>query len=257
VVSTAQVLADVGRFDEALAQARRAVALLEGSDDAGAAQARVQLGTLLARKGDNAGAAHELALALALQERVSGPEHPSVGVAAVQLAGALSGQGRHAEALAQDQRALALLTKALGPDHPKTAFTLSNVGDDLRRLGRHAEAVAHYRKALVAGQSLGPRHPFVPVTLTGLGRSLLASGATGEALRTFEKALALRRAGSADPSEVAEAQFGLAQALWASRREKRRAVQLAGDARELLDQSTQPVPALRAELDGWLARNRR
>ncbi len=78
--------------------------------------------------------------ALAIWEKVLGPDHPGLARGLNNLAALYRAQGRYAEAEPLYRRALANWEKALGPEHPYVVPTLQNYAALLRELGREAEA---------------------------------------------------------------------------------------------------------------------
>src|SRR4249920_598564 len=66
--------------------------------------------------------------ALALAERLNGPDHPTVAIALNNLALLHNAQGRYAEAEPLYKRSLAIVEKAVGPDHPALATMVNNLG---------------------------------------------------------------------------------------------------------------------------------
>jgi Tfp pilus assembly protein PilF len=82
---------------------------------------------VLCDQGDLAGgrALHERALAV--HEKVFGPEHPATANSLNNLACLLQAQGDLAGARPLYERALAINEKALGPEHPKTNCARGNL----------------------------------------------------------------------------------------------------------------------------------
>ncbi len=78
--------------------------------------------------------------ALAIREKVLGPEHLDVATSLNNLAALYLGQGKYAEAEPLYQRALAIKEKTLGPEDPEVALILGNYATLLRVLNRRAEA---------------------------------------------------------------------------------------------------------------------
>jgi tetratricopeptide (TPR) repeat protein len=70
--------------------------------------------------------------ALAIREKVLGPEHPDTAMSLNNLAHLLQAQGDLAGARPLHERALAIREKVLGPEHPDTATSLNNLADLLR-----------------------------------------------------------------------------------------------------------------------------
>ena len=78
-------------------------------------------------QGDLAGARPLYERALAICEKVLGPEHPDTATSLNNLALLLQDQGDLAGARPLFERALAICEKALGPEHPDTATSLNNL----------------------------------------------------------------------------------------------------------------------------------
>ena len=207
---------------------------------------------------------------LAIREKILGSDHPEVAITLNNLAIALQELGEYKQAVASYQRALAIEEKALGRDHPDLAISLNNLGVILVYMGEYEQAVASYQRALaIKEKAFGPDHPYSMYPLAGLGRALVraekprAAGPYLErALLTFEKAYgpdhpelawplliigefhlarqkpaesvkALQRALALDDQAYrAEIQLTLARALWAAGNGRKRAIELAGAARD-------------------------
>jgi tetratricopeptide (TPR) repeat protein/DNA-binding XRE family transcriptional regulator len=131
--------------------------------------------------------------ALAIQERVLGPDHPDTAWSLHHLGTVLWWQGMYAEARAYLERALAIREQVLGLDHPDTAGNLSNVGVVLWRQGAYAEARAYLERALaIQERVLGLDHPDTAWSLHYLGVVLWRQGVYGRARAYLERALAIR-----------------------------------------------------------------
>jgi tetratricopeptide (TPR) repeat protein len=70
--------------------------------------------------------------ALAIFERVLGPEHPTTALGLNNLALLLKEQGDYKGAQPLYERALAIREQVLGPDHPTTVSTRNNLAALLR-----------------------------------------------------------------------------------------------------------------------------
>ena len=79
--------------------------------------------------------------ALAINEKVLGPDHRSTASTLNYLAMLYRAQGRYAEALPYYQRALSIREKALGPEHPDTAQSLNNLAVLFGTEGQYAQAM--------------------------------------------------------------------------------------------------------------------
>jgi tetratricopeptide (TPR) repeat protein len=191
--------------------------------------------------------AHQLA------EAALPPDDPDVGRPLGNLALALSAAGRPAEALAYSERGVAILRRALGAGHPEVVMHMSNRGEILNALGRYAEARELFTTALASwAKELPADHPYFADSLSGIGQSYLGEGTPERALAPLERGLAIREKNRAEPSQISETQFLLAQALWNTGRDHARARTLAWSARE----GYRDRPWWRdkiAAIDRWLA----
>ena len=111
-----------------------------GADDPRVAVTLHNLGNLAATQGKTAEAEPLYRRALAILEKVRGPDHSQTAVARLGLADLLAAQGNDAEAEANYRAALRAFEKVLGPAHPIVATTLERYAALLRRAGRTAEA---------------------------------------------------------------------------------------------------------------------
>jgi tetratricopeptide (TPR) repeat protein len=100
------------------------------------------LAFLLEAQGDGAGARPLYQRALAIFEKVLGPEHPNTNGVRCKLAHLLLLIGQPTEALALGQIALTAHDKALGRDHAWTKESARVTADALDALGRTEEAEA-------------------------------------------------------------------------------------------------------------------
>src|SRR5271166_4210420 len=119
----------------------------------------------LADAGDYAGAEPLVRRALAIDEKVLGPERV-VARDLNSLAELLQAKGDYAEAEPLYRQALAIAERALGPDHPDVATCLNNLAFLLYAKGDYAEAELLDRQALaIREKALGPNHPDVAQSL--------------------------------------------------------------------------------------------
>jgi tetratricopeptide repeat protein len=100
------------------------------------------LATVLNDQGDFAGARPLCERALAIREKVLGPEHSATNAVRSNLSRLLLLTGVLTEALALGKTALAAHDKALGRDHPWTKDSARVTADALDALGRTDEAKA-------------------------------------------------------------------------------------------------------------------
>jgi tetratricopeptide (TPR) repeat protein len=113
--------------------------------------------------------------ALAIREKVLGPEHPNTATSLNYLGGLLKDQGDFAGARPLQERALAIREKVLGHEHPDTATSLNYLGGLLEALGDLNGARSYQERALAIREKvLGPEHPHTATTLNNLAFFLSA-----------------------------------------------------------------------------------
>ena len=130
--------------------------------------------------------------ALAIGEKVYGPEHPAVAVRLSNIGQILKDQGNLSGSLEYRKRALAIDEKVYGPEHPEVATDLLNIGAILRDQGDLAGALAYTKRALAIDEKvLGPEHPDVATDLNNIGAILQAQEDLAGALEYTKRALAI------------------------------------------------------------------
>jgi tetratricopeptide (TPR) repeat protein len=130
--------------------------------------------------------------ALAIREKLFGPEDPETASSLTNLGYLLRAQGDLAGARSNYERALAINEKALGSDHSHTAGCLNNLGYMLLEQGDLVGARPYYERALaIREKALGPDHPKTARFLNNLGDLLQAEGDLAGARPYFERALAI------------------------------------------------------------------
>jgi tetratricopeptide (TPR) repeat protein len=130
--------------------------------------------------------------ALAIKEKVLGPDHPATALSLNNLALLLADQGDLAGARQLHERALAIREKALGAGHPDTAESLNNLALLLKDQGELAGARPLFERALAIYEKvLGPHHPSTATGLNNLALLLQDEGDLAGARPLFERALAI------------------------------------------------------------------
>ena len=118
------------------------------------------LGYHLRKIGDLVGARPYYERALAIHEKILGPEHPDTARSLNNLGFLLQAQGDLVGARPYYERSLAIREKILGPEHPDTAQSLNNLGGLLQAEGDLVGARLYYKRALaILEKCLGPNHP--------------------------------------------------------------------------------------------------
>ncbi|MGZ3408182.1 MAG: tetratricopeptide repeat protein, partial [Polyangia bacterium] len=192
-----------GRYDEALADATRALELEErvfGPDHYTVAETYYHLGSVYYFRAEYPKALESYRRCLAIEEKLAGPENPVLIGARVGMADVYGDSGDHERALEGYQSALALLTQAR-PNDPDLPMIRNNMGGELQQLDRPKEAIVQYRLALADWQKrIGPGKETV-TALSNTGEAELALGQSQEALRDFRDSLAMceKALGAAHP----------------------------------------------------------
>jgi serine/threonine-protein kinase len=149
-------------------------------------------GLLLYRSGKLAEAIDVHRRALALRERLLGPDHLEVAISANNLGLAVMDSGGIGDAIAILRRAGAIREKNLGPDHPDVALSLHHLGLALTLAHRDAEAKETLGRALAAYERIhGKDSPELVMPLTTLGASALETGDLATATALLERATSL------------------------------------------------------------------
>jgi tetratricopeptide (TPR) repeat protein len=240
-----------GEFDQALRHYEKSLAVLERIPHH-LEYARVlgNLGGLEIHMGRFDDARRHTETALAEREATLGPDHPDVASALFNLAAVLEATGDLQRSLELFRRALEIRDKHLGEDHPAFGITLGAIAGVLCALGHWQEALEHAERAQrVIGARLGPDHPDLAHSLIQGGTAKIELGRPREAIAGLELAFAIRIEGRA---QRAEAGFALARALWDSRTDRRRALDLARDARDDFSEGGPTWERLRRRADAWL-----
>jgi tetratricopeptide (TPR) repeat protein len=146
------------------------------------------LAGLLESKGSEQQAQQQLEHALAIRERIFGPNHFLVGDSLIRLGLTHSRQGRLAQAEAMQARAVDLLR--MQEPSPELASALNNLGSLMLEQGRNKEAETRIREAISIWENAkGPDDPSVAAGLLNLGVSLQARKQYNEAGRVLARAL--------------------------------------------------------------------
>ncbi len=174
-----------GRYEEAIAEWKKALELNPGSD-----KAHNNVGLLLTGVGKFEEAVPHFEKTLAIN-----PEYPA---AHSNLGVALAGAGKLDEAISEFGKALAL--------DPDSAEAHNNLGRVLAQRGEPDQAIAHFRKALEAAPDSASVRGNLVEALANSGRSLAVKGSFDEAIQRFQDALEIM-------PDSAEAHNGLAVVL--------------------------------------------
>ena len=131
--------------------------------------------------------------ALAINEKVLGPEHPDAATSLNDLAVLYHAAGDYARAATLFQRTLAIREKVLGPEHPDVATSLNGLASLYRNTGDYTRAAPLFQRALaIREKALGPEHPDVATALNNLALLYHNTGDYTRAVALFQRALAIR-----------------------------------------------------------------
>ncbi len=131
--------------------------------------------------------------ALAICEKVLGPENVPVATSLSYLASVLQYEGNFPAARPLFERALAIYEKVRGPEHSNTAAALCNLASLLERQGDLAAAQPLFERALAISEKvLGPEDPLTATSIDKLAMLLQEKGDLVAARPLNERALAIR-----------------------------------------------------------------
>jgi tetratricopeptide (TPR) repeat protein len=91
--------------------------------------------------------------ALAIQERVLGPDHPMTAETVNSIGALYFDLGEYERAEPLFRRHLEIFEKALGPSGNRTAIALGNLGDCLLMQGRYQEADELFERVVGEGET--------------------------------------------------------------------------------------------------------
>ena len=194
-----------------------ALAASDAVEDGGdlLASAKLALGEVAFRSGEDRAAGVYLRDALALRRQTYGDDHYLVGEAQSRLAGVALREGRLDEATALLEAAIETYTRTFGPTHPRLAAPMGNLGLVLAQAGRLEEALDRMQHARsIARAAYGDDHPAIATADDSIGRTLQALGRLAEADRRYRAAIATfeRTVGPDDP-RIAAPLLGLGETL--------------------------------------------
>ena len=208
------------------------------------------LGLLELQAGNLDEAGRHIQQALARREQTLGPDHPDVANSLYNLGNVLQLRGEYRQALVMFQRALEIRGKRLGHDHAHYGRSLGGIAGVLLELGRWKEALDHAQRAVrVMSARTDTVDGYIAFALHSSGNALIQLGRPREAIADLERAMPARIEG---PPARAETGFALARALWDSRVDRRRAVQLAREAHAVFAAGGKRWEREAARAERWL-----
>ncbi len=197
-----------GRFDDAVALHRRALASLEaqlGTDHPRLARPLHGIAKAEQGRGDPAASLEPARRALDLIRAHRGPTHPDVATHLSSVANALVMMGRPEEATADFERAARLLEQTVGAWHPRLAAALHNLGSHYSMMRRFDEALPALRRAMaIDTRTHGTDHPHAAASHYAIAMVLEQQGDLDAAEAELRLGLAaLERAWGPDHPDLA------------------------------------------------------
>jgi len=196
--AVARIENSLGLLDQALAHARRALALRQAilpPADGRVGLSLEMVGEALRSRGAMDEARRSFEAALPVLIRAFGADSTEVAAARRELGGSLHMPQESRLAVELLRQAHATFVRHLGEAHVDSAVTLHMLGAALEENQQYREAEAAYRRAAVLlERSLGPRNLHVATTQDALAGLLDRMGRTAEARPLLERALATERA---------------------------------------------------------------
>jgi CHAT domain-containing protein len=196
----AQIELKLGRNVEAERTLQNALSLHENVVHSGQATldaqyahlfALVQLSGLYQRSDRYKDAVPLTERAVAMTEKLLGPEHPNVATGLENLAAMRGLLRRFADAEAPRKRAISINERAYGKEHPNVAESLRGLGHLYRLQNRFEEALPLLQRGLsIAEKALGADHPRLVVHLTEIAELHRAQGRYADAEALLKRALA-------------------------------------------------------------------
>jgi tetratricopeptide (TPR) repeat protein len=157
-------------------------------------QLLTSMGRTYRRLAEYATAERLLEQALAIGERVFGPQDVRIGHTLDYLGVVLADRGDYAGAGRQLERALEIRRKQLGPEHEDVAVTLAELGRVYQDEGRNQQAEPLHREALaIRRKVLGNEHRETAVSLSDLASVLRLNGNLDDAETLLKQCLELNR----------------------------------------------------------------
>jgi len=211
-------------------------------------------GAMRERQGRLTEAVEDARRAVAVKERVYGPDSADVALSLGNLAIYLEQCGDVETAVRTMERAVKSAEVVLGPDHPTLARFLSNYGEILNRMERFPEAAVVSARALAIAEGESARDDVLSYPLTALGIAYLGEGKPDQALPVLERASAMREGSEIDSSSAGEVHFALARALHQTGGDTARARDLAVRSRAeyARDSPTAKVSRALEQITVWL-----
>ncbi len=177
---------------------------------------------------------HQQALQIGL--KTLGAEHPLVANTHDNMGRALYKMGEYDRALERFEQAMKIMQKSFGAENPNMTDPQSGIGDVYYQMGEYDRALDHFEQVLsILKKADQAKQAKVPEPLCAIGWIKLKRNKFREARACFDQVLALcvtNKCTAERKDHLPRAQFGLAQVLWHTGKDRERAIRLAVEALE-------------------------
>ena len=186
-----QIMAEMGRMDEALLHFQSAVSRQErlyGKESTLTAAGYTNLGAIHYQRQDFPAALEWYRRALSILQKAT-PGHQDVAAALNNVGLALYQLGDFEPSLDHHTQGRQILEEIYGINHPILATTVGSIGNVLRSLQRLEDAMVEYQAAhSLLEQALGPLHPEIASSFNNIGMMFSQLGQSDKALESYQSA---------------------------------------------------------------------
>ncbi len=250
-----------GEYDQAIKDYLKAINIWKktlGPLHPSVANAQNNIGNAFEIKGEPLRALEHHKEALQIRLRMLGDQHPLVASTHDNIGRALYKMGKYPRSLARFKQALEIKEQSFGAENPNLADTQNGIGNVYYQMGDYDRALVHLQQALsIWKNGAKAKQANVPEPLCAIGWIKLKRKKTKEAKVYFDQVLSLCRTikcTTERKDHLARAQFGLAQTLWNTGKDRKRASQLSQQALEFFKTAkTFQGKNTLTEIESWLA----
>ncbi len=191
----AKALRNGGKFDEAIAIAEKALAILKqfgGEENAETANLLSEIGSSYDDKSNIQKAEENYSKSLEIYERIYGQNHPYVATVLGNLGVVFRRNGNYDKAELYFTRALEINEKIFGKDHLIVSQNLSNLGANYYSKGEYTKAEECHRRALVIREAqLGSNNTAVAISINNIAVVYRMQGDYPRTLEMLKRSLSI------------------------------------------------------------------
>ncbi|RLC97058.1 MAG: hypothetical protein DRI46_13305 [Chloroflexi bacterium] len=249
-----------GEYDQARKEYMKALEIWKnalGPEHPLVATTHNNIGNAFGVAGEYQQALTHLEIALQIRLKTLGAEHPNTASAQANLGQILYEMGEYDQAIPHYEQALKIEEKSLGATHPYVASNLNNIAGLYYYNGEYDRALDYFTQAINLWKQVnGEENASISAPLSGIGWIKLKRGKIKEAQEYFERVLSLcatTQCSREGGDQLPRAQFGLAQVLWRTSKDKERAIQLSKQALAFYQTAkTLQGKNTRKKIESWL-----